>query len=57
LVVAATTGEAGSDATFCDAKLITARFYAGHILPRANAYMRAATCESDLIMAMPEDSF
>ncbi len=57
LAVTEKTGEAGSDAAFCEAKLITARFYAGHILPRANAYMRAATCQSELIMAMPENSF
>lgn len=45
------------DAAFCEAKILTARFYAEHIMPRARAYLKAATAGTDVLMAMPEDSF
>ncbi len=45
------------DAAFLEAKIMTAKFYAAHILPRASAYRQAAVSGSDVIMAMPEDSF
>ncbi len=42
---------------FCKAKIITARFYFEHIMPRSIAYARAATAGSESTMAMPEDLF
>jgi hypothetical protein len=36
---------------------MTAIFYAAHILPRSSAYGQAAISGSDVIMAMPEESF
>jgi 3-(methylsulfanyl)propanoyl-CoA dehydrogenase len=46
-----------SDAAFLEAKIMTAKFYAAHILPRSSAYGLAAVSGSDVIMAMPEESF
>ncbi len=57
LVVKSETGVAASDSGFSEAKLITARFYAGHILPRATSYLRAATSGAESTMAMPEEMF
>lgn len=51
------SGVAQSDAGFCTAKLITTRFYAEHILPRATSYLRAATTGSESIMEMPAELF
>ena len=45
------------DPAFLQAKIMTAKFYAAHILPRASAYRQAAVSGSDVIMAMPEESF
>lgn len=42
---------------FLEAKVMTACFYAEHILPRASAYRQAAVSGSDTLMAMPEDLF
>lgn len=49
--------EAGGDRPFYEAKCITARFYAEHIMPRASAYRHAAVAGADTLMAMPEDLF
>ncbi len=46
-----------SDKAFYQAKLITARFYAQHIMPRSAGYFEAATAGSESIMALPESSF
>lgn len=46
-----------AEVTFCEAKIVTARFYFEHIMPRATAYARAATAGSGSTMAMPIDSF
>jgi len=46
-----------ADPAFLEAKIMTALFYAAHILPRSSAYGQAAVCGSDVIMAMPEESF
>lgn len=48
-------GAGGSD--FYRAKIVTARFYAEHILPRAGAYGDAVFAGSDTIMALDEDQF
>ena len=57
IAVTSGSGVAESDPDFCAAKLITARFYAEHILPRAIAYMNAAISGAESIMAMPEEMF
>jgi alkylation response protein AidB-like acyl-CoA dehydrogenase len=48
---------ADTDKAFLEAKLMTARFYAEHELPKSAAYRRAATSPSETVMAMPEGSF
>jgi len=45
------------DRPFLEAKIITARFYADHILPRANAFLPEITRGSGSVMALPEESF
>lgn len=50
-----TDGDA--DAAFLEAKIMTALFYAAHILPRSSSYGQAAMSASDVLMAMPEASF
>ena len=46
-----------SNKPFYQAKLITARFYAQHILSRSAGYFEAATAGSESIMALPEECF
>ncbi|MFO1372458.1 MAG: acyl-CoA dehydrogenase C-terminal domain-containing protein [Candidatus Competibacteraceae bacterium] len=48
---------AGEDPTFYEAKLITARFYAEHILPKADALLRSIKSGGDSIMALTEEQF
>ncbi len=50
-------GAGDSDSAFLGAKIMTAKFYAAHIMPRTSGYCRAAISGSDIIMAMPEESF
>jgi alkylation response protein AidB-like acyl-CoA dehydrogenase len=57
LVVTADDSSVATDGEFREAKLITARFYAEQVMPRADAYLKAATAGSDSVMAMPEDFF
>jgi alkylation response protein AidB-like acyl-CoA dehydrogenase len=45
------------DPNFLRAKLVTAKFYGEHILPRAAAYAAAATAGAETLMAMPEEAF
>ena len=45
------------DRSFYSAKVITAQFYAEHIMPRALAYVKAAEFGSDTIMALDDDQF
>ncbi len=45
------------DTAFLEAKIMTAKFYAAHILPRSSGYCQAAISGSEVIMAMPEASF
>ncbi len=49
--------DGNSDSAFLEAKVMTAQFYAAHILPRSSAYCQAAISGSEVIMAMPEASF
>jgi len=48
-----------SDASpeFLNSKRITARFYADHILPRANMHLETITRGGDSVMALAEDAF
>jgi len=55
--LAITKGAASDDQAFADAKLITARFYGQHILPRAQGFAGAAMAGTDAIMALAEESF
>ncbi len=55
--LAITNGAASDDPAFGDAKLITARFYAQHILPRAAGLQHAATAGANAVMALAEDQF
>ncbi|MDE2182709.1 MAG: acyl-CoA dehydrogenase [Alphaproteobacteria bacterium] len=45
------------DSSFLRAKIITARFYGQHILPRASGLAAAATAGADTVMAMPDEAF
>ncbi|WIO73074.1 acyl-CoA dehydrogenase [Porticoccaceae bacterium LTM1] len=45
------------NAEFCRNKIITAQFYAEHLMPRTTSYMQAITAGHDSIMALPEDQF
>ena len=55
--LAITRGAASDDQAFADAKLITARFYGEHILPRAHGFRAAAMAGADTVMALAEESF
>ena len=46
-----------TDRAFLEAKLTTARFYVEHILPRAEAYLAAATAGGESLMELPEEEF
>ena len=50
-------GAAAEDTDWAASKLLTARFYATQVLPRAGAYHAAATAGSDSVMAIPETAF
>jgi 3-(methylsulfanyl)propanoyl-CoA dehydrogenase len=45
------------DESFYQAKIITARFYAEHVMPRVDGFIRAALSGSDTTMALAEDQF
>jgi alkylation response protein AidB-like acyl-CoA dehydrogenase len=49
------TGDGDRD--FLQAKLISAKFYSEHLLPRTAAYLAAIKAGSDSTMSMPEDQF
>jgi len=55
--VARALADGSSDSRFLEAKLITARFYTDHILPRANAHMDTLERGHLSIMALAEDQF
>ena len=46
-------GEGDSD--YLQSRLATARFYAAHVLPRAQAYLRAATTGAPEVMSVPPE--
>lgn len=45
------------DEAFCGAKMLTARFYADQIMPRALAWLKAAEAGSDSTMALADEWF
>jgi hypothetical protein len=45
------------DPSFLKAKLVTARFYGEHILPRAASLKAAATAGAATVMALADDEF
>ena len=56
--IAATSGAKGAPSPeFLNSKRITARFYADHILPRANMHLETITRGGDSVMALAEDAF
>jgi hypothetical protein len=48
---------AGDDPAFYEAKLVTVRFYAEQILPKAGALMKAVISGSKSVMALGEEQF
>ena len=48
---------ADHDASFFAAKIVTARFYNAHILPRAGAHLAAIQAGSDAVMGLTERQF
>ena len=49
--------EGGGDEAFLQAKLVTARFYSEHLLPRADSCLTTILTGSDSMMALSEDQF
>ncbi len=47
----------GGDRSFLEAKIVTARFYAEHVLPRAHALLPEITEGSGSVLALSEDRF
>jgi hypothetical protein len=56
LIADAKTGN-GGDAAFCRAKIVTARFYAEHILPQAAGLVSAVTGGASSVLALTEAQF
>ena len=46
-----------ADKGFCEAKIITARFYAEQVMPLVGAYRKAVESGSETVMALSEDQF
>lgn len=57
LIATQKLADGDADSAFLGAKIMTARFYAIHILPRSSGYRQAAISGSQVIMALPEESF
>ena len=57
LVATARLHAADDDASFYTAKIVTARFYNAHILPRAGAHLAAIQAGSDAVMGLTERQF
>ncbi len=55
--VAVVKGAASDDVAFAEAKLLTVRFYAQHIMPRACGFKDAAMAGASSVMDLPEESF
>lgn len=46
-----------ADRAFCEAKLLTARFYAGQLMPMAGALRRGIEAGCEELLALPEEQF
>jgi hypothetical protein len=57
LRAAARLASGGGDTAFLEAKVVTARFYCEHLLPRARACLVAIEAGSESMMALAEDQF
>ena len=57
LIAASRLEAADDDASFFAAKIVTARFYNAHILPRAGAHLAAIRAGSDAVMGLTERQF
>ena len=57
LVASRKLNDTGADTEFLKAKMITARFYVEHELPRAAAYGRTVLGGADSVMALAESAF
>ena len=55
--LAVVNGASSDDASFADAKLHTANFYATHVMPRTAAYASATQAGSAVLMDIPEAGF
>ena len=56
-LIADAKAAAGGDADFCRAKIVTARFYAEHILPQAAGLVSAVTGGAANVLALTEAQF
>lgn len=50
-------GAAADDVPFGEAKLLSIRFYAQHIMPKAYGYAKSAMAGADSVMSFPESAF
>ncbi len=57
LAAAAHLDAADEEESFFAAKIVTARFYNAHILPRAGASLAAVQAGSDAVMGLTERQF
>jgi acyl-CoA dehydrogenase len=55
--LAVVNGAASDDAAFAEAKLVTTRFYAQQIMPKAVSFAAAAMAGADSVMRLSEESF
>lgn len=46
-----------ADAAFLEARILVARFYAGQVMPQAEAYRRAIEAGCEPLLALPEEQF
>jgi hypothetical protein len=47
----------GADRPFLEAKILTAQFYAGQLMPSALAYRKAIEAGCEALLTMPEEQF
>ena len=57
LLIAQSLAESGEDVPFMQAKIVTARFYAEHLLVRVHGLREAIMSGADSVMALPIDDF
>ena len=57
MIAARNSATAAADADFCHSKIVTARFYAEHYLPRSSGHFAAIHAGSESIMALDSELF